>query len=178
MYPWDGKNVYFIGFMATGKSRVGREFARLLGRPFIDSDALIEESVGMSISDIFTMEGESAFRQLEIKAVEEISEKKNQVVALGGGAVINEINWQKISGSGLTICLTASADLLYDRISRKSHRPLMANSSPAELLTKIKSLLAQREPYYTRADYCFKSSSALSPGKLAAKIYEQLLDEV
>ncbi|NOY58168.1 MAG: shikimate kinase [Calditrichaeota bacterium] len=178
MYPWDGKNVYFIGFMATGKSRVGQEFARLLGRPFIDSDDLIEERAGMSISDIFSREGEPAFRQLEIKIVREISKKKNQVVALGGGAVIDEKNWQKISDSGLTICLTAPADLLYDRISRKTHRPLMASSSSAELLAKIKNLFAQREPYYTRADYCFKSSSALSPRKLAAKIYEQLLDEV
>ncbi len=178
MYPWDGKNVYFIGFMATGKSRVGQEFARLLGRPFVDSDALIEESAGMSISDIFATKGEPAFRQLEIKAVGEISEKKNQVVALGGGAVIDEKNWQKISDSGLIICLTASADLLYDRISRKSHRPLMANSSPEELLAKIKSLLAQREAHYVKAQYCFKSSSALSPKQLALKIYEKLLDDV
>ncbi|NIA31597.1 MAG: shikimate kinase [Actinobacteria bacterium] len=178
MYPWDGKNVYFIGFMATGKSRVGQEFARLLGRSFVDSDALVEERAGMSISDIFARNGESAFRRLERETVKEIAEKKNQVVALGGGAVIDEKNWRKIIDSGLTICLTASADLLYDRISRKSHRPLMAGSSPAELWTKIKSLLAQREPYYARADYCFASSSALSPKKLAVKIYEQLLDGV
>ena len=178
MYPWDGKNVYFIGFMATGKSRVGQEFARLLGRSFIDSDDLIEKRAGMSISDIFSGEGEYAFRQLEIKIVREISEKKNQVVALGGGAIIDEENWSKIADSGLTICLTASADLLYDRISRKSHRPLMASSSAEELLAKINSLLSKREPYYARADYCFASSSALSPKKLAVKIYEQLLDEV
>ncbi len=178
MYPWDGKNVYFIGFMATGKSRVGDEFARLLGRPFIDSDALIEKSAGMTISDIFAKEGENYFRKLEMKVVREISQKNNHVVALGGGAVIDEKNWQMIFNSGLIICLTASPDLLYERISRKSHRPLMANTSPTELLAKIKNLLAKREPHYARAQYCFESSSALSPKQLALKIYEQLLDDV
>lgn len=178
MYPWDGKNVYFIGFMATGKSRVGEQFARLLGRPFVDTDSLIEKQAGVSISLIFSQHGETYFRQLEKKVVDYISHKNNHVVALGGGAVIDEENWQKISNSGLVICLTASPNLLYDRIAKKSHRPLMANTSPAELLAKIKSLLAQREPHYAKAQYCFESSSALSPKQLAVKIYEKLVDEV
>jgi len=126
MYPWDGKNIYFMGFMATGKSNVGRELSRLLGWPFYDTDTLIEQRAGKSISDIFDTEGEEFFRKLERQVVYEVAQTREQVIALGGGAILDDRNWNIISESGVTICLTASVDLLYKRISKKSHRPLVA----------------------------------------------------
>jgi len=177
MYPWDGRNIYFMGFMATGKSRVGRELARLLGWPFTDTDSLIEQRAGKSISRIFADEGEPRFRQLESEVIREIADRKQWVVALGGGAVMNDGNWQVISQSGLTICLNASVDVLCKRIAEKDHRPLMANASAEELRQRIISMLERRSPFYQKAQYHFESREEVPAKDLAQQIFIYLRDE-
>ena len=178
MYPWDGKNIYLIGFMATGKSKVGKEIAYFLGRPFFDTDDLVEEIAGKRISEIFAHEGEQTFRDLESKAVNQISQTRECVVALGGGAVLRQENWALLASTGIIICLYADEQTLLERISIKSHRPLMHSESQNDLLSKIRALLTERQPVYDRADYCFKSRQDVSAQTLAKQIFYHLQEEL
>lgn len=175
MLPWRGKNIYFLGFMGSGKSRVGKAFANMLGWPFLDTDELIEERAGKKISQIFTEDGEEAFRQLETTVIKDLSERKNNVIALGGGAVIRDVNWEFLNSSGVTICLTAPVELLAERIGRNEDRPLMADLSHAERLQKIEKMLQERQPYYDRAQFQFESSSDQSIQDFINHIFITLL---
>ncbi len=178
MLPWTGKNIYFLGFMASGKTRIGNEFARLLGWPFHDTDKLIEEKAGKKISRIFEEEGEAAFRNLETQVIKEAALKKNNVIALGGGAVLRDENWRYISASGVTICLTAPVEILSKRIARSQHRPLMANLSDEERVARIKEMLAERQPYYDRAQFTFKSFDDRPVDDFVRHIFDTLLEKL
>jgi shikimate kinase / 3-dehydroquinate synthase len=178
MYPWDGKNIYFMGFMGTGKSKVGREFASLLGWPYLDTDDLIEERAGKTITDIFEQEGEDVFRKIEGDIIKEMSQKKHTVVSLGGGAVVADENWDILNSSGLTICLSASPELIRQRISKKTHRPLVKDFTNDELLQRIKNLLNQRAGRYSMAEYSFESKKEVPASQLANTIFEKLRDDI
>ena len=170
----NGKNIYFIGFMATGKSKVGEELAHMIGWPFFDTDTLVEKAAGKTISEIFAWNGETGFREMERKIVQEVTSRRNHVVALGGGAVLDAENWLRIAGSGITICLSASVETLFARIAKKSHRPLMISKSDDELYEKIESLLAVRQPVYNKAQLSFESREDVSAKDLAKKIFQEL----
>lgn len=174
MLRWRGRNIYLIGFMATGKSKVGCELARLLTWPFVDSDSMIERLAGKSIAQIFEDEGEQSFRRLENQVVGQLAQRQQHVVALGGGAVILPENWDLVIQSGLTICLYASPQVLFQRISKKRHRPLMNKLSPVEMYQKILDLLALREPLYRRADLSFESNDLVPSTHVAQLIFQQL----
>ncbi len=178
MYPWDGKNIYFMGFMGTGKSRVAKALAQLLGWPFQDTDNLIVAAAGLSIEDIFAIHGEAHFRKLEDEVISKIANLKHHVFALGGGAVLREHNWQLLQKSGLTICLYADKEVLYKRLLRKHHRPLLKGLTPPEVKKRIDELLQQRQPYYDRAQYHFQSFEEVRAEELAKKIFHHLLDEI
>ncbi len=171
-----GKNVYLIGFMATGKSRVGRELAGLLGWPFADTDHLIEKSAGTSINNIFNLHGEAAFRDLESGIIKKVAARRHQVISLGGGAVIREENWRVISDSGITICLTASLQTLVTRVQRKNDRPLLKNLSAESLQEKISAMLEQRLPHYEKADFSFESREEVSARDFAQTIYKRIME--
>jgi shikimate kinase len=162
--------------MATGKSRVGKELAALLRRPFTDTDHLIEDQAGMTINEIFERLGETAFRNMESLIVREVSLRQNWVIALGGGAVIRPENWQAISESGLVVCLTASLETLMSRVRRKNNRPLLEKLSDQELQKKINDMLTLRMPHYLKADYFFESLEEVSARELALVIHKRLLD--
>ena len=176
--PWIGKNIYFLGFMASGKSRIGSAFAHLLGWPFHDTDELIEEYAGKKISEIFEHDGEEAFRHIETQVIENVSNMKNNVIALGGGAVVREQNWQLISNSGITIRLAAPVHVLSERIARNQDRPLMANLSETERIKKIEAMLKTREPYYRRAQFTFESSDDMPVPDFIRHIYATLLERL
>lgn len=163
-----------MGFMATGKTRIGKLAARMLGWPFADTDALIEMRAGKTIAQIFAERGEAGFRQIEQAVVTKISHQQNWVVALGGGAIINEKNWQLISRSGITICLTASIDVLCERIARNKNRPLVANTPPEKLQQTIETMLAVRAPFYQKADFIFENRNDLAPAELAQRILTRI----
>lgn len=177
MHPWSGKNVYFVGFMASGKSSIGKAFAKFLGWPFHDTDDLIEKRAGRSISQIFAEDGEELFRQLETSVIVELAAQKNCVVALGGGAVMRDENWRYLNSSGVTISLSAPVEVLAERIGRNNARPLMAQLSPEDRVHKIQEMLAVRQPYYDRADFHFESSDDLSASEFVRHIYATLLEK-
>ncbi|MCP4618428.1 MAG: AAA family ATPase, partial [Bradyrhizobium sp.] len=105
------------GFMATGKTAVGREVARRLGRPFVDMDAEIEVRAGKPIPRIFAEDGEAAFRRMEAALCAELSAQGGRVVATGGGALVDPANRARMMDSGAVVCLTCDADEILRRVS-------------------------------------------------------------
>jgi len=138
-------NIFLVGPMGAGKSTVGRQLAKALGRSFFDSDKEIEKRTGVSISWIFEMEGEEGFRAREHKVIDELSQLKDIVLATGGGAVLSESNRRLLRARGNVIYLSASAEQLSRRTSKDKSRPLLQTENPKQ---KIVSLLAERGPLY------------------------------
>ena len=145
-------NLILTGFMATGKTSLGKLLAEKLGRNFVDIDQKIEQDTGLSIPKIFEMYGEKYFRELEKKAVAEIVTRKNLVIATGGGTVKDEENLRLLKSSGFIVCLTTEPEEILARTQRRGERPLL-DKPDDERLAEIKKLLAQREKFYSQADY-------------------------
>jgi len=145
-------NVILIGFMGTGKTSLGKLLATKLGRGFIDLDQKIEHNAGMTITEIFAAHGEEYFRNLEREAVREVTTKKNLVIATGGGTVKDPDNLRLLKSSGVIICLTTEPEEIFLRTMRRGERPVL-DSSGDERLQTIKTLLAERQQFYSQADY-------------------------
>ncbi|MDR2731647.1 MAG: 3-dehydroquinate synthase [Fibromonadaceae bacterium] len=167
-------NIYFTGFMASGKTRIGKLLAETLNLEYIDSDVFITEKAEKSIAEIFEQEGEAKFRELEKEAIREISQKKNTVVSLGGGAVTQLENVKIIKDSGILICMEAQPEILSERIGRNNKRPLMANLEPEERIEKIKTMLAEREKFYSVADFSVESNEDPPEERVIPLILEAL----
>ncbi len=167
--------IFLAGFMGTGKTKIGRLLAQRLGRVFVDTDHLIEEKAGQSIPQIFATQGEVAFRQLEHQCLAEAAARPDAVIALGGGAIAQERNWELLGrAGGVVVCLQASVDTILERVSRKEDRPLLAGLSPQEKRVKIERLLAERAPFYNRADIQFHTSDAVDPETTATRLAQTL----
>ncbi len=154
------RNLALIGFMGTGKSSVGRLAALTLGFAFVDTDHLIEQGTGRSISDIFEKDGEPAFRKLESETVKSLSERSNLVIATGGGLPTIEGNLESLQSHSLVACLWASPDAIWKRVRRHSHRPLLQGPDPE---ARIRELLALREPWYKKADVLINTDMRTVP---------------
>jgi shikimate kinase len=142
-------NLALIGFMGTGKTTVGRQAAELLHFDFLDTDELIQSSTGRTIAEIFSREGEPAFRALERKVVNELGARGRTVISTGGGLPTNLENLNALKTHALVICLWASPDKIWERVNQQTHRPLLQGADPRQ---KIRDLLAEREPFYRQAD--------------------------
>ena len=142
-------NIALIGFMGTGKTSVGRLVADLLRFDFIDTDELIQTGTGRSITDIFTKDGEAAFRKLESKTVSDLSSRTKTVISIGGGLSVNPENLASLKTHALVVCLWSSPEKIWERVRHQSHRPLLHDKDPQ---AKIRELLAAREPFYKQAD--------------------------
>jgi len=137
-----------VGMMGAGKSSVGRRLAVRLGLAFLDADGAIEEAAGMTISEIFAEHGEPYFRAGEARVIARLLENGPQVLATGGGAVMNQQTRDLIHIKGVSVGLTAALDVLVRRTTRRNDRPL------AE---KIKDLMPLREPVYAQSDIIVQS---------------------
>ena len=144
-----------MGFMGTGKTAVGKELARFKKWQFMDLDDLIELREKRTITDIFTQEGEPYFRRIEKRALKEVAKEKKFVVACGGGIVIDKDNISIMKEIGMIICLTASAQVILERTSAYTHRPLLNVCQPKK---QIELLLEIRAPYYALADKTIDTS--------------------
>jgi len=144
------KNIYLVGFMGVGKTVTGRALAQRLKRDFVEMDEVIVARAGIQINDIFSKHGENYFRKLETDLLTELAAKDNLVVGCGGGLICNEQNLQLLKESGLVILLKAKALAIYERIKEHSHRPILNVKDP---LAKIKTLLVERNSYYSQVDY-------------------------
>ncbi|MBU6459403.1 MAG: shikimate kinase [Proteobacteria bacterium] len=138
-------NLFLIGLMGAGKTTVGKQLARTRNMNFLDSDHEIEHRTGASIPLIFELEGEEGFREREALIIEEITQNNNQVIATGGGTVLNDKNRKHLTERGIVIYLRASAEELWERTKHDKNRPLLLTEDP---LAKLKQLESIRAPLY------------------------------
>jgi shikimate kinase len=162
------QNIALVGFMATGKSAVGRNLARKLHRRFVDLDALIEKAEGRKVREIFAEKGESYFRRLEKQTLEQILSQQGQIIATGGGIILDEGNLTLLRQKSLLIGLTASTEVLVGRVGRNSKRPLLKG---ADVRARIEELLQQRQSRYAQADVSIDTS-----GLTINQVVEKILD--
>ena len=142
------RSIVLVGMMGAGKSSIGRRLATQLGIPFIDADAEIESAAGMTIPEIFDKHGEPYFRAGEARVIARLLDKGPQVLATGGGSLMDVQTRTLIGEKGVSIWLKADIDVLLKRTKRRNDRPL------AE---KIRDLLPIREPLYAQADIVVQS---------------------
>jgi len=146
--------IYLAGFMASGKSTVGPILADRRGLPFVDLDARIEEEAGRSIPAIFAQEGELGFRQRETAALWSTADLDAAVIALGGGAIVNDANREWTKEHGLLVTLEVSADAILDRVAGEAgQRPLLQDEDGAPLdrlamRQRIEHMLSRRRAAY------------------------------
>lgn len=140
--------------MGVGKSTIGKLLAGKLGVAFVDSDEEIEKAAGMAIAEIFERFGEDEFRDGERRVIARLIEGEPNVIATGGGAFINEQTRALIKQQCISIWIDADLDVLVDRVSRRSHRPLLIGKDPRKVLT---DLAARRNQYYQQADIHVRS---------------------
>ncbi|MCK4244261.1 MAG: shikimate kinase [Candidatus Omnitrophica bacterium] len=152
-------NIVLTGFMATGKSAVGKELAKRLKMDFVDTDDLIEEREGIKISQIFQEKEEPYFRKVETEIIKKVAEYKNAVIATGGGVVLKEENMQALRKGGIIVCLSVSPELILKRTLQDEKRPLLKGERK-EKENRIKQLLARRAPYYQKADFIIDTADS------------------
>lgn len=169
------KNIVLTGFMGTGKTTVGRFLAKKLGMSFVDVDELIEKTTGLKITEIFARFGEAYFRDIETEIIKAITKNSSQVIATGGGAVLRDENLNALKSKGVVFCLTASEDVIFDRVKDNNERPLLQGEDPKE---KIRKLLVQRMPRYMMADFII-NTDGLTQEEVTEKIikeYERIVN--
>lgn len=147
-----GRNIVLIGLMGSGKTTVGRILAQMLERPFVDTDEVIAAEQGRSITEIFEQEGERGFRQLESAAVRRVAALRGQVLAVGGGAVLDRGNVTQLRGTGDLVWLDAPTSALAMHLSspaQQASRPLL--DDPATLTQTLDRMRRERHEAYTTA---------------------------
>ena len=157
-----------IGFMGSGKSVVGHALAEQLGYRLYDTDAMVEESAGRSIAEIWDDEGEPGFRTREHDAVLHACAGSGRVIACGGGAVLNIRNYGVLKGAGTVVYLRAPADVLRDRLADGMTRPLLREDGAFD------RLLADRTPAYESAADLIVDADTGSASEIAAVIAEKV----
>lgn len=160
-------NLYFVGFMGTGKTTVGHMVAQRMGYQLLDSDVEIERKAGKSIPDIFANEGEPAFRAMERDFIEHGHPAGKCVVACGGGLVVPPGMLELLQSKGVIICLHASLETILKRTQGSRHRPLLNVAAPTE---RIRTLYAAREPIYRQA-----GSTILTDGRPLGEIVTHVI---
>ena len=164
-------NLILIGFSYTGKSRAGEACAAKLGWRLIDTDELIEQHAGQTISAIFERSSEANFRNLESGALRKACLERNAVIATGGGAVIDPGNRALMHSCGVVVCLEARPETILQRLeleqsqraASETVRPLLTTPDP---LTRIRALKEHRQVFYATADWTVHTDW-LTPARVA-----------
>ena len=153
--------------MGTGKTAVGEILARALDRRFVDTDRLIEETAGHTITELFTKYGEAYFRDRESEAISSLTDYQpgTLVVATGGGAVLRDHNRSVLSRDGLIVLLTATPRAIKRRIAKNANRPLLTENSTA----KIGAMLQERDIFYRDCTFSI-DTTGLTVRQVAGKI--------
>jgi shikimate kinase len=164
-------NIFLVGPMGVGKTTIGRILAQQLDQDFFDSDLEIESSSGADIQWIFDVEGESGFREREIKMIDFLSKKKNIILATGGGAILAEENRGYLRGRGAVIYLQASISRQFERTIKDKNRPLLQTP---DRQGKIKELMKFRDPLYREIADIVIDTDKGNPKTLANEIYNMI----
>ncbi|WP_173912155.1 shikimate kinase AroK [Acinetobacter sp. Marseille-Q1618] len=167
-------NLYLVGPMGAGKTTVGRHLADLLGREFLDSDHEIERKTGATIPWIFEKEGEQGFRTRESVVINELTTKKNLVLATGGGAVTQAVNREYLKQRGIVIYLYTPVELQLQRTYRDKNRPLLQVENPEQ---KLRDLLNIRDPLYREVAHYIIETNQGAARDLAQRILQLIMSK-
>lgn len=167
-------NLYLVGPMGAGKTTVGRHLADLLGREFLDSDHEIERKTGATIPWIFEKEGEQGFRTRESVVINELTNKKNLVLATGGGAVTQAVNREYLKQRGIVIYLYTPVELQLQRTYRDKNRPLLQVENPEQ---KLRDLLNIRDPLYREVAHYIIETNQGAARDLAQRILQLIMSK-
>ena len=151
------RSIVLVGLMGAGKSTVGRRLGQKLALPFLDADHEIEAAAGMTIPDIFSIHGESYFRDGERRVIARLLQEGPLVLATGGGAFMSEETRVRIREAGVSVWLRADLDVLMRRVRKRQNRPLLANPDPEGTMRRLIDL---RYPVYATADLTVDSHEA------------------
>lgn len=162
------RNIVLTGFMGTGKTTIGRLIADQTAREFLDTDELIVAKTGRLIADIFTIDGEAVFRQMEREIARELAGQENLVVATGGRLMIDPLNALLLGQNSITICLIAEPNEILDRLTTDTRRrPLLEVPDPA---LRVKKLLEERSEAYSQFHQV--TTSGKNPETITSEIIE------
>lgn len=160
-----------IGLPGSGKTTVGRQLARRLQLPFVDSDHEIEIRIGCSIREFFEREGEARFRDIEAEVLESLTQGEPKVLSTGGGSVLREANRQTLHAQCRVVYLKSTPEELFRRLRHDSSRPLLQVADPMQ---KLKTLFAERDPLYREVAHFVLETGRPSVSTLVNMIVMQL----
>lgn len=166
------KSIVFVGMMGSGKTTVARCIAKAFNVPFVDTDREIERNAGQKIGEIFAAHGETHFRLLERKAILQSLSTVPSSIAVGGGAYLCEVNRQLIDDLAVSVWLRAETFALWNRVKRKSTRPLLQTENPRETLIRLNR---ERTPFYRLASIHVDSDDTVVKTVTVQKVTEALL---
>lgn len=171
-------HVILIGYRGSGKSTVGPLLADRLGLPFVDTDEQIAKRAGKTITEIFESEGEQVFRDHERAVIAEVCNRDPHVIAVGGGAVVDDENISAMRKAGAIVWLTATANMLWKRITGDSKSPNQRpDLSPEGGLAEVHKLLDARRPRYRAAADIEMDTEEIEPLEAADQLVRRLLPE-
>lgn len=163
--------VSLVGLPGSGKSTVGRQLARRLQLPFVDSDHVLEERLGCSIRSYFERAGEDAFRDQEQAVLDELTRMPQGVLSTGGGAVLRAANRSCLKTRTQVVYLKSTAEELFRRLRHDTQRPLLQVADP---LARLRELYAVRDPLYREAAHYVIETGRPSVATLVNMIVMQL----
>ena len=166
------KTVVLVGLMGAGKTSVGRRLADMFGIRFVDADKEIEQAAGCSIADFFERYGEDEFRRGEERVIARLLKEPPCVLATGGGAYMSADTRREIQEHGLSLWLKADLDVLFERVARRSDRPLLKTEDPR---TTLETIMNTRYPVYAQADLTVESYRGPIE-QTVDRVYHRLLD--
>lgn len=167
--PSSIQNIFLVGPMGSGKTSLGRRVAPALGLEFIDLDEELERRCGVEVAVIFEIEGEAGFRERERDLLAKVAARSGQLIATGGGSVLDPCNREVIRNHGVAVWLRTSVEQQLRRLERDRRRPLLAAPDRRERLTRMAE---QRNPLYAEvADLVFESQNRPMP--VMANVLEQ-----
>jgi len=161
-----GLNIYLIGMMGAGKTTVGQILAQQLGYQFFDTDVVIEQLTGQSITDLFAEMGEAGFRELETKVLAELAAYTRLAIATGGGIVTRRENWGYLR-QGLIVWLDVPLAQLQTRLQADTTRPLLQQG---DVMMRLQTLFEQRRSLYAQADLRIEPGAGESPEQIATRV--------
>lgn len=162
------RTIALVGLMGAGKSAIGKRLAQRVGLPFIDADEEIERAAGCSIGEFFERFGENEFREGERRVIERLLDGPMHVLSTGGGAYMNAKTRALMHDKAITVWLRADIEVLFDRVKRRGHRPLLRQGDPKDVLLR---LMGERYPVYAEADITVESTA-----QPAERTTEQVID--
>ncbi len=160
-----------MGLPGSGKTTIGRQLARRLGVPFVDSDHVIEDRLGCSIREFFAREGEDSFRDVEEQVLDDLSQHHEGVMATGGGSCLRPNNRQRLHERGQVIYLRSTPEDVYRRVKHDTARPLLQVDDP---MGRLRNLYETRDALYRETAHYVVETGRPSVSTLVNMILMQL----